>query len=68
MNASCIRWIKRLAALLTLAIVSTGCVVYEHEHVHGGRAYYGRGYYGPQHIHCPGCGHTLRGGVWVTVP
>lgn len=44
-----------LTGLLTLATLTSGCVVHEHG-------------YGHHHHHGPGCGHELRGGIWVTVP
>jgi hypothetical protein len=66
-----------LMAFSALMAVSTGCVVSADGEVvavapghacigdcdhyyHGGRYYYVKG-----HRHGPGCGHTLRGGVWV---
>ena len=47
-----------LIGLLTLVNLVSGCVIHEH-------GYYRRS---GAHVHCPGCGHELRGGVWVTVP
>jgi hypothetical protein len=66
-----------LMAFSALMAFSTGCVVSSDGEVvavapghvcvgdcdhyyHGGRYYYVRG-----HHHGPGCGHVLRGGVWV---
>jgi hypothetical protein len=46
-----------LTGLLALATLVSGCVIHEHGY-HRQRA----------HVHGPGCGHELRGGVWVTVP
>ena len=67
-----------LAALMAFSV---GCVVSGHidgepvtvrsghtcvgdcdHYYHGGRYYYVKG-----HRHGPGCGHVLRGGVWVTL-
>jgi len=46
-----------MAGLLALAALTGGCVIHE------------RGYHHhPAHVHGPGCGHELRGGVWITVP
>ena len=47
-----------MTGLLALATLVSGCVIHEHgHHRHQGA-----------HFHGPGCGHELRGGVWVTVP
>ena len=46
-----------LAGLLVMAPLIR-CVVHEHRHHrHKGG-----------HVHGSGCGHELRGGVWITVP
>ena len=58
-----------LLGLLAIASVWTGCVVHEHDHVRyrrGYREYHGE--YHARHVHGPGCGHVLRGGVWITIP
>src|SRR6185369_579895 len=60
------RWRMLLLSVLTLASLSSGCVV--HEHHYEGRRYPGYYHRYPEHVHGPGCGHVLRGGVWITVP
>ncbi len=49
-----------LTGLLAVATLLNGCVIREGGYYHSERVYH--------HVHGPGCGHELRGGVWVTVP
>ena len=55
-----------LAMLLTTVVLTGGCVVYPEGHRH--HRGHGEVIIESGHVHGPGCGHVLRGGVWITVP
>jgi len=73
-------WAVALAAVIGLS----GCVVHDHHRHGGKRIkiesshvcsdgcdhyhHHGHWYHAPRHAHGPGCGHVLRGGIWVTIP
>jgi hypothetical protein len=50
--------------LLSLCLFPMGCIVHEHSHARPHHYHHGP----VAHVHGPGCGHALRGGVWIAIP
>ena len=63
---------KSGTAILVMAVATlvSGCIVV-HDRSSARAGYFyggGRWHHIPGHIHGPGCGHELRGSVWVEIP
>jgi len=82
-STKALKRVTTLVVLAVAAMVS-GCVVHEHGYVRTGARvriepghictggcnhYYNRKHwYHAGHVHGPGCGHAMRGGVWIVLP
>ena len=53
----------KFLAWLVLLLPCTGCVIEETHGRHRTRA----AVVAPGHVHCVGCGHVYRGGLWVDI-
>jgi len=56
--------IKKMLVLALLIPGAGGCIWSEGRE-HGRHEEHHEVVVHPEHVHCVGCGHVLRGGVWV---
>ena len=59
--------LKKMLVLALLIPAVGGCVLREERGSSNGRRSYRETTVTPAHVHCDGCGHVFRGGVWIVV-
>jgi len=59
--------LKKMLVLALMIPGVGGCVLREESGSYNGRRSYRQTTVTPAHVHCDGCGHVYRNGIWVVV-